>query len=201
MLEIYGHARSRAFRTLWMAEELGIPYSHDPVTPAEARSAKILALNPNGHVPVIRDGDLVLFESMAINLYLAAKYGAERSLWPASVEDQGRATQWSFWAITEVEALSLSLLRQRVQLPESERDEAAAARDEQQLHAAFRVLEGALDGRDYLLGDTFTVADLDVASVLAWLRLLKVDMAPHPRVSAWLARCLQRPVVRKAQGR
>ena len=76
-LKIYGVARSRAFRTLWMAKELGLDYEHVKVDFATGatRTAAHLALNPNGQVPVIDDNGFVLWESMAINLYLAKKYG------------------------------------------------------------------------------------------------------------------------------
>src|SRR6185437_3394897 len=77
-LKIYGVARSRTFRTLWMAKELGLDYEHVKIDFAtgDTRTPAHLALNPNGHVPVIDDDGFVLWESMAINLYLAKKYGA-----------------------------------------------------------------------------------------------------------------------------
>ena len=88
-LKIYGVARSRAFRTLWMAKELGLDYEHIKVDFAtgETRRPEHLALNPNGHVPVIDDDGFILWESMAINLYLAKKYGSGRAL---SVAPRGR---------------------------------------------------------------------------------------------------------------
>ena len=74
---IHGIARSRAVRNLWMAYELGIPFEHDQVGfgPDGSRSARFLAINPNGHVPALSDDGLVLWELMAINLYLAKKAG------------------------------------------------------------------------------------------------------------------------------
>jgi len=103
-LKIYGVARSRAFRVLWMAKELGLDYEHVKVDFAtgETRAPAHLALNPNGHVPVIDDDGFVLWESMAINLYLAKKYGAG-GLYPTRLGDEARAWQWSFWGMTEVE--------------------------------------------------------------------------------------------------
>jgi glutathione S-transferase len=77
-LKIYGVARSRAFRILWMAKELGLDYEHVKVDFAtgETQQPGFLALNPNGHIPVIDDDGFILWESMTINLYLAKKYGA-----------------------------------------------------------------------------------------------------------------------------
>src|SRR3984893_9103137 len=103
-LKIYGVARSRASRVVWMVNECGLVYQHVRVDFAtgEARMRAHLALNPNGDVPVIDDDGLILWESMAINLYLAKKYGAG-GLYPSRLEDEARAWQWSFWGVTEVE--------------------------------------------------------------------------------------------------
>ena len=160
---------SRAFRSLWMAKELGLDYEHVKVDFATGatRTPAHLALNPNGQVPVIDDNDFVLWESMAINLYLAKKYGVG-TLYPTRLEDEARAWQWSFWGMTEVERPVLTALFNRTILPEDKRDAAAADDAEKQLAQPLRVLDGAF-GRDAnLLGDNFTVADLNVASILAW---------------------------------
>src|SRR5438093_255406 len=86
MIMLYGVPRSRTMRPLWMLEELGVPYENKPVSfLGESRSPEFLRLNPNGHIPVLRDDDVVIWESMAINLYLARKYG--KGLWPRTVED------------------------------------------------------------------------------------------------------------------
>ena len=92
-LEIYGVARSRAFRTLWMAGELGLDYRLITVDFADGgtRRPEFLAINPNGHVPVIDDDGFRLWESMAINLYLAKKYGGDSRLYPQRLEDEARA--------------------------------------------------------------------------------------------------------------
>lgn len=203
MLKVYGSSQSRAFRTLWMVEELGVPYEHVPIQPrsGDTRKPDFLAINPNGHVPAIQDGDVVLWESLAINLYLASKYGREAGLWPASIEDQGRAMQWSLWAMTELEPSLVEILRNRILLPEAERDEALAKAATERLMAPLQVLDGALQGRSYLLGSEFSVTDLNVGSVLSWARFLRVDLSSQPRAADWLGRCLARPAVRKAQGR
>ena len=96
MLRIYGSARSRGVRTLWMAGELGLEYEHldyAPRSPA-TRTPEYLALNPNGRVPTIDDDGFVLSESMAINLYLARKHG---KLYPKDAKNEALAWQWSFW--------------------------------------------------------------------------------------------------------
>ena len=128
-MRIYGVARTRAFRALWVAEELGIPYEHLPVEigDAGARTPEFLALNPNGRLPVIVDGDFVLPESLAITLYLAKKH-APGKLYPAKLEDEARVWQWSFWAIAEVDRGVNIWSLHAVRLPPAERN--AALRDE-----------------------------------------------------------------------
>jgi glutathione S-transferase len=199
-LKIYGVARSRAFRTLWMVKELGLDYEHIKVDTAtgETRTQAHLALNPNGHIPVIDDDGFVLWESMAINLYLAKKYGAG-ALYPAGPEHEARAWQWSFWGMTEIERPLLTALFNRTILPEDKRDAAAADAAEKTLAQPLRVLDGALSDSPYLLGGNFTVADLNVASILSWARPAQIDMAPFPKVAEWLKNCAERPAARAAR--
>ena len=121
MIKLYGVPRSRALRSLWMLEELALPYENVKITPAsDTRTAEFLRLNPNGHVPVLQEDGLTLCESMAINLYLARKY--DKGLWPKTVEDEGRVFQWSMWAMTELEDPIITALRNRVLLPQEQRD-------------------------------------------------------------------------------
>jgi glutathione S-transferase len=197
-LKIYGVARSRAFRTLWMAGELGLPYEHVKTDfDGGTRTAEFLKLNPNGHVPVIDDDGFVMWESMAINLYLAKKYSAGR-LYPTRIEDEARAWQWSFWGMTEVERHALTALLNRIG-PEDKRDMAAADAAERALAAPLRVLDGFVGAGRYLLGPEFTVADLNVASILAWARQARVDLAAFPNMTAWLRACHDRPAARAAR--
>jgi len=199
-LKIYGVARSRAFRTLWMAKELGLDYEHIKIDFAtgETRTQAHLALNPNGHVPVIDDDGFILWESMAINLYLAKKYGRD-GFYPSRLVDEARAWQWSFWGMTEVERPVLTALFNRAILPENERDPAAADAAEKTLAQPLKVLDGALERSSYLLGDRFTVADLNVASILAWARPAQIDFAVYPKVAEWSRNCAERPAARAAR--
>jgi glutathione S-transferase len=200
MIKLYGLPASRAFRALWMLEELGVQYENVPTHfIGETRTAEFLKLNPNGHIPVLVDGETVLWESMAINLYLARKYAAGK-LWPGTAADEGRAFQWSFWVMTEVEGPLLAVLMNKRLLPKEQRDANAAAAEEAKLGGPLGVLEGALRGRSYLLGDTFSVADLNVASVLSWTSLAGLDLDKWPQAAAWLQRCTERPAFKKARG-
>jgi glutathione S-transferase len=196
-LRIYGIARTRAFRALWMAMELGIDYEHDPVEigDAGARTPEFLAINPNGRLPVIVDDGFVLFESLAITMYLAKKHAPGR-LYPATIEEEARLWQWTSWALTEVDrGVNIGSLH-AVRLPPEERD--ATRRDEalKVIAAPFRVLDAAVSAQPYLLGDDFTVADLNVAAVIS--RAIEMDLGAVPNLKAWLTRCLERPAARQA---
>jgi glutathione S-transferase len=194
---IYGVARTRAFRALWVAEELGLAYEHLPIEigDAGARTPKFLALNPNGRLPVVVDGDFVLSESLAITLYLAKKYGFG-TLYPADLEDEAKAWQWSFWAIAEVDRGVNIWSLHAVRLPPAERD--AGLRDEalKVIGPPFNVLDNAVAKQPYLLGDAFTVADLNVAAVIS--RAVDMELSAWPHLQAWLKRCLERPAARAA---
>jgi glutathione S-transferase len=121
MLKLHGTSMSSAGRCLWALEELGLEYEHIPTPIADTRTPAHLKINPNGHIPVLEDDGLVFFESIAINLYLADKYGRD-SLWPASAEDRGRAYQWSFWAVNELEPHLILMIRQEMFMPPEQFD-------------------------------------------------------------------------------
>ena len=198
-LKIYGIPRSRAFRTLWLALELGLDYENVPIgVGGDTREPSFLAVNPNGHIPTIDDNGFVLWESMAINLYLAKNYGLG-SLYPTAVKDEARTWQWSFWGITEIERNVLTAMFNRAILPEDKRDAALADQAEKDMQGPLRVLDGAVTPTPYLLGSDFTVADLNVASILAWARPARIDMAPFPKLADWLGRCALRPAAKAAR--
>ena len=202
-MELYGIAQSRAFRPLWLLHELGLPFTHHPLDfrdPAIHEPA-YQALNPNGRVPTLVDGDLVLYESMAINLYLARRYGTSSRMWPDSVEAEGLTWQWSFWVMTEVEQPLLTVLMHSRVLDEAKRDPQKVSRNLGVLTTPFSVLDRALAGRDYLVADRFTVADLNVAAVLSWCKPARIPLTGTPNLDAWLRRCLDRPARRQAQRR
>jgi glutathione S-transferase len=195
-LRIYGVARTRAFRALWIAKELGLDYEHIPIEigPAGARKAEYLAINPNGRLPAIDDGGFVLWESLAITLYLAKKHGR---LYPATLEDEAKAWQWSLWSVQEVDRGVNIWSLHAVRLPPEDRDPQRLAEALKVLEPPFKVLEAALAGRPYLLGDVFTVADLNVAAVIS--RAIEMDLSATPHLGGWLKRCLERPAALEAR--
>lgn len=197
MIRLYGSARSRAARCLWMLEELEQPYEHVDLSGLDAEDAlrTVSAVNPIGKVPALEDGDIRLFESMAINLYLAARYGGD--LWPAEVAEQGKATAWSVWGMTETEPPLAQLFLERVIKRAGQRDERNEARALETLTRPLEALNGHLDGLQYLLGERFTVADVNLASVLTLMNRAEYDLQHYPNVDRWRNACYDRASYRK----
>ncbi|MFI5446599.1 glutathione S-transferase family protein [Polaromonas sp. UC242_47] len=195
-LKIYGIAASRASRPLWVAQELGLDYEHvaQPYQDGATRTPAFLALNPNGHIPVVDDGGVLVWESMACALYLAERFkgDANISLAAHNHAEQAEILRWSFWTVTECEKDALTFLMHRVAMPEARRKPELALQAEQRLAPALRVLEQHLQTRRYIAGERFSVADICVASVLAWVQRAEA-MTQCPRLADWLQRCLARP--------
>jgi glutathione S-transferase len=217
-LTIYGIAASRAIRPLWAASELGLAFEHVnlPYRGGGTREPGFLALNPNGHIPVVVDrrpshpgGDTVVWESMACTLYLARHHGQPdgRSITPANPAEDAQALRWSFWVVNEAEADALTVLMHRMAMQADERKPALAEAAERRLRVPLRVLEDHLQrqadgGSDWLAAPRFTVADLCVASVLNWARPAQALMTEFALTHQWIERCMQRPayVAAKALG-
>ncbi len=196
-LRIYGIARTRAFRALWICKELGIEYEHRPIEIRDANPqvADYLKVNPNGRLPAIEDGDFVLWESLAITMYLAKKHGLGR-LYPTTLQGEAKTWQWSLWAVNEVDRGTNIYSLHSKRLPPEERNPKALADALKVLEQPLKVLEGELARGSYLLGSDFTVADLNVAAVMS--RAQTMDFSATPRVGEWIARCHARPAAREA---
>ena len=200
MLKIHGTSMSRAGRALWAADELGIKFEHVPtgIGAAGSRQPAHMKINPNGHVPAIEDDGTVVWESMAINLYLADKYG-KAPFWPSTPEGRAHAYQWSFWGMTEVEPHLLTVFLNRVMLPKEQRNEKSVDAALEALKAPLKVLDDHLKSHDYLLGKDYTIADLNLASVLMLAPMAGVDFSAVPKAKAWLDKCLERPAAQKSR--
>lgn len=197
-LKIYGAARSRAFRVLWAAEELGLAYEHVPIPFADANADPAYrAINPNGRIPAIDDDGFVLFESLAITQYLFRRHGGP--LQPVGLQDEARLAQWSLWGANEIELPLITLVQHTRLFPDDRRDARLADEAAAKLPRPLAVLDAHLAGRAFLLGDGFTVADLNVSSLLytAWLN--RIDLARWPHVVRWLDEALTRPAALRAR--
>jgi len=197
-LKIYGSPRSRAFRVLWMAEELRISYQRVDIAPAEAADhVELAALNPMRRIPAIDDEGFRLWESTAINLYLAKKHRG--TLAPRDVVEDGLMMAWSTWAVAEVEPWAGQILQHGLLVPEEKRDPSAIPRAMARIAHPLFVLEQALGESGYLVAGRFTVADLNCAAIVQWIELGRGDLSAYPRVKAWLQRCGERPAAKAAR--
>lgn len=204
-LKIYGVSASRAARPLWAAFELGLPFEHIALTykAGATRTPEFLALNPNGHIPVVVDkraeGTVTVWESMACALYIARVHGQPdgQSITPASPREEAEALRWSFWTVTELEKDALTVLMHRLAMPADQRKPELAEQAENRLKVPLAVLDAHLQaqhaqGQAHLAADRFTVADVCVASVAHWIRPAPGLLALFPAVSGWLQACMAR---------
>ena len=211
MLTIYGVYRSRASRVYWMAEELGLEFLSVPVlqarrlsnplseeAPLNTVSPDFVAVNPMSQIPSIKDGDLVMHESLAINLYLARKYGGPLS--GQTVEEDGLLTMWTVWAASQVEPQTVRIvLTYDNGLENSEDGKETIAAACRALRRPLAALESHLAGRQWIVGDRFTVADLNLAEVLRYAQSEQALFQAHPNVKAWIERCQSRPTYKTMQ--
>lgn len=200
-ITLYGVAASRAFRCIWMLKELGVAFEHNPIhyTDPALKAPPFTDMNPNGRIPILQVDDFVMFESLAINQYLAEKFGG--GLAGASAEERAAIAQWTMWAATSVETDLGNWAYHTMFLPEAERKPEVAKQALENVQKPLSILDGVLAKRGWLVGDRFTVADLNVAAVC--YRALGLDMPDKPHFKAWLAKCWSRPAAieaRRARG-
>jgi len=171
-MDIYGVVSSRARRALWTAEEAGVDYNFRKInfSAAEHRSPEYLAMNPNGRVPTLKDGDLVLFESGAICKYIARKDPKAGLLPEYGSADYALCEQWIFWTVTDLEQPLWSMGKHRIALPRDYRLPEMHRVATFEWARAAKVLAAGLEGREYIVGQRFSVADILLGHTLLWGR-------------------------------
>ncbi|HEX8739163.1 MAG TPA: glutathione S-transferase family protein [Casimicrobiaceae bacterium] len=204
-IELYSWPQSSGTRVSWALEELGLAYEYIRIDgkKAEHRTAQYLAINPQGKVPALVDGEITLFESGAILLHLGEKYGVDRHLWPAAGgQARADALSWTVWASADFDNYLMQYAYHGLDSPVSykpeDRSKAAAEYSHSQFVRCLDALQARLDGREYLLGG-FSLVDVAVASWLQLGSLLGVKLDSHPRVVDWVGRCSDRPACRRAR--
>ena len=204
MITIYGVTRSRASRAIWLLNELGQDYNQVPViqayrlanpdapdAPLHTRSPEFLKVNPNGHIPSMVDGDLVLHESLAINLYIAKKFGGP--LAPQTLSEDAMMTMWALWLTTELEPHTIQIMYHRMMKPEAERVAQIADDAEKALAGPFALLNAELAKTGYLVGGRFTVADINLTEVMRYATAAPALFDANPHVKTWFDACRARP--------
>jgi glutathione S-transferase len=200
MIKIYGSPASRASRPMWALEELGLPYElvNLDFRKGEHKAPAFLAINPAGKMPALVDGDVVMAESLAMTVYIAQRYGMGK-LWPPGDAAHAAILQWTLWAANELEPVSYGMLREVFFKKPEERNAAVIAALGERAKPLMQVLATYLARHAHLVGEAFTLADLQVAGVLDYCTRSDFSLAPWPKVAAWHAACQARPAYGKVQ--
>ena len=198
-LTLWGRASSaNVQKTLWALEELGLPYAHRLVGGVHGGldDPGFRAMNPNGLVPVLQDGELAVWESHATLRYLAAAYG-ENTLWPVDPRERAMADQWTDWTATTLQPGWIAVFWLFVRTPPEQRDDKAIGAALARTIAALRIVDANLAERDYLAGDRLSYADIAAGVALYRWFTMEIDRPAMPGVENWYLRLQERPAFRK----
>ena len=193
MYTVIGTPKTRAIRVIWMLEELGQPYDIDPVPP---RDAKLAAINPSGKVPVLKDGEDYVIDSVAILQYLADKHGALTN--KAGTIPRAHQDSWTQFAVDDVESPIWTAAKHTFVLPKDLRCEDAKKGCRHDFDRAMANFSQRLGDKTYVMGDTFTVPDLLLAHSCGWAKSMGWTIPNEGNVAAHLARTLSRPAAVRA---
>lgn len=193
--ELHGSPRSRAFRVIWMLEELGVDYTHLNTQP---RSPEILALNPLGKVPVLKFGDTAITDSTAILTYLADAHGA--LTFPAGTLERAQQDSHTQFILDEIDSLIWQVARHSFGLPEELRVPAVKDSARQEFLISTDRLSARLQksGGPFLMGDTMTIADIIAVHCLGWSMVAKFPKLPD-ELQAYLKSLRSRDAYQRAQ--
>lgn len=193
MLKLYGTPPTRALRVVWLLNELGLEHELHPVDlmQDEHHQQDFLSLNPAAKVPVLVDGDLVLTESAAIQLYLAEKY-PQAGFIPETLEDRAQMYRWMFFLVTEVEQPLWRIARHTFVYPDEKRIPQDVELARQECLEMIAVLERHMSEREFIVGDRLSVADFNAAYTLDWANTDEM-LASAPRLRDYLKAMYARP--------
>ena len=193
MLKLYGTPPTRALRVVWLLNELGLEHELHPVDlmQDEHHQQDFLSLNPAAKVPVLVDGDLVLTESAAIQLYLAEKY-PQAGFIPETLEDRAQMHRWMFFLVTEVEQPLWRIARHTFVYPDEKRIPQDVELARQECLEMIEVLERHMSEREFMVGDRLSVADFNAAYTLDWANTDEM-LASAPRLRDYLKAMYARP--------
>lgn len=191
MYEVIGTSATRAFRVLWMLEELGVEYTH---TPAGPRSAEVRKINPSGKIPAMRVGDKILTDSVAIMTFLGDSHG--KLSYPAGTLPRAHQDGLTLQILDDLEALLWTAARHSFVLPEDQRvpEIKPALRNEYQVNIVR--LEEAFTG-PFLMGDMMTLTDILLTHCLRWAQTAQFP-EPGTTLTAYRGRLEARPAFQKA---
>ena len=198
-MKLYYSPQGRAVRPRWLLEEIGEPYELVRLTLGkDNKTPAYLKINPNSTVPTLVDGDLVLFESAAICQHLADRHPEKRLAPPLGTPARGLYYQWIHYAMSGLEPPLVTIFLHTINKPEAERIPVLVTEARAQLRTVLGVVEQALAGRPFILGDQLTTADVLVGSTLVWAQMMSLLGDDRPATAAYLARLASRPALQRA---
>jgi glutathione S-transferase len=195
-LIFYYSPMSSAVTVHWALEELGVPYEKVKVDLKAKDNEKpaFLALNPNGKVPLVVHDGTPIFESVAIMIYLGETFGVDKKLFPAPGLARGEAIKWLVWCNVSLnEALSRHQHASSPRIPEEQHNAKAAEVAKAELDKLLGILDGALAGKTWLVGDHFTLTDLHVSAWVEYVGMCGIDTKRFANVTKWKAKSTARP--------
>jgi glutathione S-transferase len=198
-MKLYHSSRTRSGRARWALEELGVAHEVSRISFAtgDHKKPEYLAIHPHGSVPALVDGDLTLTESSAIVLHLADKY-SEKNLAPAlGTNERAAYYRWIVYVPATLDPALETITMHTMFLPADKRSPAAVDAAKAKWENIAKVLEAAVDGRTYIVGDSFSAADIILGSALGWAQVLRI-LDGHPKLEAYLQNLQQRPGYQKA---
>lgn len=198
-MKLYHSQFTRSGRARWILEEAGAAYelANLSLQKGEHRTPEYLAIHPNGSVPALVDGDFKLIESSAILMHIADKYPDKKLAPPLGSDDRAQYYRWLVYVPATVDPALEAITRHTRILPEAKRVAAIAEEGKRKLGPILAVLEAAVDGRKYVVGDSFTAADVAVASAIAWVGFLGL-LEEHPKLATYLKALQDRPAYVRA---
>jgi glutathione S-transferase len=192
-MKLYEFGPTRSIRVRWTLQELGADFEPIRVNllAGENRRPEFLKINPAGNIPVLVDGNQVLTESVAIVLYLAEKY-PHKGLLPASLNERAQATRWLLFAATELEQPLWRISRHTALYPEEQRLPGDVILASGEFKDMASVLEKHMQGRQFVAGDSVSVADFVTAYTLDWGNEVNL-LDGCPQLLAYMKRMYARP--------
>lgn len=201
MFTIYHSPMARSCRIIWLAEEMRLEYQLETMAlfSEEMTGQSYLEIHPLGKVPAIKDGDLVLWETLAIIEYLTAKYGTSEMLPPRDTPAGAKAVQWMEFGENQLTVMASEVIVHAADmLPEGRTIPALVERGKTELPKLIAVLENALKGHTYMVGDTFTAADIIMGFAVMIATHAGFVNDQTPLCQQYYARLEQRPAYQKA---
>jgi glutathione S-transferase len=183
-MKLYGYRNGRALRALWALEEVGAEYEYVEVDimHGQGREPWFLKINPGGKIPVLDDGGTIITESAAICMHLAEKYPASRLLPPVGSTERTECYKWISFVLTELDALLWTISKHRFALPKERRIPAVIDCAAWEFEAAIKILATGLGDRAYLVGASFTVADILAGHILLWASSARLEVGAESLV-------------------